>query len=203
MIRLEADERGRLCWGISARSERWKRRRDAGVGRNVEEFQSSPFKRSLRHPFPLPSLHLHRPPSSFSLHDVKDDLKTTVVLATASTFTSGSSHPDRSSPAFVWHKERFALKRDVYKSALYSSLAVVHKCFLKKTKCGFSVRCRPNLAAGRLWSVFDFSRCIQSELFLSPRTFRLKFRTAGILQRTPPYAPQTFKIPYLQTPTEV
>lgn len=57
--RLEPDERGRLHWGISARSERWKRGRDVGAGRNVEEFQSSPFKRSLLLPFSLPSLSLH------------------------------------------------------------------------------------------------------------------------------------------------
>lgn len=43
--RLEPDESSRLHWGISARSERWKRGRDVGAGRNVEEFQSSPFKR--------------------------------------------------------------------------------------------------------------------------------------------------------------
>lgn len=57
--RLELDESSRIRWGISARSECWKRGRDVGAGRNVEEFQSSPFKRSqLRLTLAPLSLHL-------------------------------------------------------------------------------------------------------------------------------------------------
>lgn len=41
---LELDKSSRLHWGISARSEHWKRGRDVGAGRNVDEFQHSPFK---------------------------------------------------------------------------------------------------------------------------------------------------------------
>lgn len=55
---LELDERSCLHWGISAQNERWKRGRVVGAKRNVEEFQSSPFKRLLLHPFFLLSLSL-------------------------------------------------------------------------------------------------------------------------------------------------